>query len=75
MNYAPAMSKPDLTPIAPADLVAVHGGVQTRDEQLKTALTKIQSDLKDAAKANQNQPSALQQVMPMLLAAKISGRI
>lgn len=74
MNYALAMAKPALPSLPPVDLVAVHGGVQSRDEQLTTALQKIQTDLKDAARA-QNQPSALQQMMPMLLAAKASGRL
>ncbi|NVB80721.1 MAG: hypothetical protein HOV81_20160 [Kofleriaceae bacterium] len=69
------MSKPALAPIAPEDLVAVHGGVQSSDDQLKNAITKIQTDLKDAVTAQKNQPNPLQQMMPVLMAAKLSGRI
>jgi hypothetical protein len=69
------MSKPAIAPIAPEDLVAVHGGVLSSDDQLKNAITKIQTDLKDAVSAQRNQPNPLQQMMPVLVAAKLSGRI
>jgi hypothetical protein len=69
------MSKPALAPIASEDLVAVHGGALSSDDQLKNAITKIQTDLKDAVAAQQNQPNPLQQMMPVLVAAKLSGRI
>ena len=52
------------------DLSTVVGGAASKNTELEQALTRLQSDLKDAAKPQQNQNQQLMTAMFFGLAAR-----
>jgi hypothetical protein len=63
-----------LSCIDPDLLAGVTGGKTTSDEQLTTALTTIQSNLKDLSAAKNNNSNNLNQLVPLMFMAKIARR-